>query len=114
MECIDLAKKCDGTKNCNDGSDEKNCQMTCNEMAEFQCIQENNTILPLECIPKVKRCNGVNDCNKGEDENDCPKSCNQDNQFTCSQVASPHFWNSLFHFMSKINLLFLVLFLIEY
>ena len=87
LECIDLAKKCDGIKNCNDGSDEKNCQMTCNEMTEFQCIHENNTILPLECIPKVKRCNGVNDCAKGEDENDCATSCNQDNQFTCSQVS---------------------------
>ena len=80
-------KKCDGTRNCNDGSDEKNCQMSCSGTNEFQCIHKNNTMLPLECISQLKVCNGINDCAEGGDENNCPTECEIDDQFTCSQVS---------------------------
>lgn len=67
-QCIPRDKVCDGTSDCYDSSDEKNCRSSqiC-EPNEFQC--ENK-----RCILKTWRCDGDDDCLDGSDEVACPTS----------------------------------------
>ena len=40
LECINEEKRCDGFEDCQNGSDESNCQLTCLEENQFQCVHE--------------------------------------------------------------------------
>ncbi|KAL3276424.1 hypothetical protein HHI36_011809 [Cryptolaemus montrouzieri] len=68
-QCVDYLKLkhqfaiCDGTVDCADGTDEKFCYSCRKE--EFQCRWS------LMCVSMDLRCNGKADCTKGEDEWDC-------------------------------------------
>ncbi|XP_012532761.2 vitellogenin receptor [Monomorium pharaonis] len=78
-KCIPLENKCDGTINCNDGSDENECNIfiTCSKN-EFKC--KNN----LECIPLTKYCDTKKDCTDGSDEHeDCVQHVNCSGKFMC-------------------------------
>lgn len=63
-KCVEAASWCNGTVECDDGSDEINC--TC-KRDEFRCPDGS-------CINVAKRCNGRRDCQPGgEDEQNCGK-----------------------------------------
>ena len=59
--CIRGSLRCNGEFNCDDRSDEINCNTTCSER-EFQCIS------PKFCINAEWRCDGDVDCADGSDE----------------------------------------------
>ncbi|XP_037037177.1 basement membrane-specific heparan sulfate proteoglycan core protein isoform X11 [Bradysia coprophila] len=67
-KCILKSHECDGTVDCNDGTDELNCpqhQVRCRH-DQFQC---NNGL----CIDSEDQCNGYRDCLDGSDEQRCAK-----------------------------------------
>ncbi|KAH6919921.1 hypothetical protein HPB50_029090 [Hyalomma asiaticum] len=78
-KCIPRSSRCNGVRDCNDGSDEQDCHAnrTCLE-AEFLCEQGGR------CIPAAWRCDSFRDCIDGADESGCPGngSCTDD-EFQC-------------------------------
>lgn len=85
VQCVPLARKCNGQEDCTDGSDEMDCPISplpqlCGQ-TEFQCSTH-------ECIPSLLLCDGVPDCYFNEDESGCSdKSCSH-GDLTCSSSNS--------------------------
>ena len=71
-QCLPIASKCDGHKDCMDGSDERGCSCTCSE--QFSCL----TI--CQCLDVARVCDGVPDCIDQTDEHNC--TCTS-NEYTC-------------------------------
>ncbi|XP_058975127.1 putative vitellogenin receptor [Musca domestica] len=73
-ECLTLSRKCNGRKDCPDGSDEENCengkghkpQVICT-MGEFRCHNGE------QCVEGDQRCDGKKQCQDGSDEEHCEK-----------------------------------------
>lgn len=83
-QCIKNDERCDMHINCNDKSDESDCDTydrlkECHEH-QFKCPGENH------CLDLIQRCDGSTDCKNGFDELDCgkhrPDLCG-DNMFAC-------------------------------
>lgn len=72
-DCIPEVNRCNGRRECSDGSDERNCS-ACTGNSTFMCGNRN-------CILKRERCNRRDTCGDGSDEVDC-MYCRQ-GQFTC-------------------------------
>eukprot|EP00058_Branchiostoma_floridae_P023951 XP_002609441.1 hypothetical protein BRAFLDRAFT_93486 [Branchiostoma floridae] len=73
--CLSQELVCDGNEDCQDSSDEHNCERTCS-VVDFTCTNGR-------CIMEAWHCDGEDDCGDGSDEQDCrPATCPPQN-FLC-------------------------------
>ena len=65
-KCISQTDLCDLFQDCDDNSDEQNCDSALMCAAnEFHCVNDDM------CIPLSSQCDGRNDCFDGSDEESC-------------------------------------------
>ncbi|XP_023233438.1 sortilin-related receptor-like [Centruroides sculpturatus] len=95
-QCIWNSWICDGTKDCENGEDEKDCSagVIC-LTSQFRCVHSSGCVSPSDL------CDGKADCGDGSDEWGCgPKAsteshhtCESDTQFKCNSGECIHIIN---------------------
>ncbi|KAI1297126.1 Low-density lipoprotein receptor-related protein 3 [Halotydeus destructor] len=80
-KCIPKAWKCNRKDECNDGSDEADCDDLCTSVREVRCDANGDRDIPGCYSFPLQRCDGVWDCENGADEKGC-QGCPSD-MFAC-------------------------------
>nr|QBP17600.1 heparan sulfate proteoglycan [Recilia dorsalis] len=78
-ECLTNAARCNGTLECQDGTDEAGCpslSTTDCAVGEFLCDL-------TRCIPQSQVCDGEEQCNDKTDEHNCPSRACRPDEFEC-------------------------------
>lgn len=70
--CLHPAALCDGTAQCTDGADERDCDHFTCLASQWKCSGDPATNSTARCIPAALRCDGRADCPGGHDEAGCP------------------------------------------
>ncbi|XP_026107546.1 low-density lipoprotein receptor-related protein 2-like isoform X2 [Carassius auratus] len=64
--CISRSQRCDGNRDCPDGSDEASCVHMCAKPGDFLCADRR------KCVARDLVCDGRSHCTDGSDETGCP------------------------------------------
>ncbi|XP_055844737.1 putative vitellogenin receptor isoform X2 [Episyrphus balteatus] len=87
-ECLTTSRRCNGNKDCPDGSDEEGCDLKTKKTRVICAFDEFMCHDSLQCVLNEVRCNKHRDCKDGSDEDHCEnfddlKKCHA-HQYACN------------------------------